>query len=98
MEDNASVRELSTREFSQSGYVVFGAATVREALERSEQEEGEFDLLFCDVVLPDGRGPELVKRLLKCKPGIRVLLSSGYPDEKSDWRAIQGSGSLNWES
>ena len=44
------------------------------------------------MVLPDGRGPELVERLLERKPGLRIVLSSGYSDARSDWRAIQERG------
>jgi len=44
------------------------------------------------VVLPDIRGPKLVEQLLKQKPGIRILFTSGYSDEKSDWQTIQQLG------
>ncbi len=92
VEDEKSVRDSSTKMISENGYMVFAAADVQETLDIFEREEGNFDLIFCDVVLPDGRGPKLVEWLLKRKPGIHVLFTSGYSREKSNWRAIQEGG------
>lgn len=44
------------------------------------------------MVLPDGTGPKLVEELLKLRPGIGVLYTSGYIGEKSAWRVIKESG------
>ncbi len=77
---------------SGKGYKVFSATNAREALDIFRKEKGAFDLVFCDVVLPDIRGPKLVEQLLKQNPGIHVLFTSGYSDEKSDWQIIQQFG------
>ena len=44
------------------------------------------------MVLPDGTGPKLVEELLKLRPGIGVLFTSGYVGEKSAWSAIKKAG------
>ena len=92
VEDEESVRELSTKMLSQNGYTVFVATNGREALDIFRKEEGNFDLIFCDVVLPDVRGPKLAERLLKLKPGANILFASGYSDRKSDWHSIRQGG------
>ncbi|NOY39485.1 MAG: hypothetical protein GXO95_04470, partial [Nitrospirae bacterium] len=38
---------------------------------------------------PDKSGLHLVDQLLSYNPDLRVLLSSGYTDQKSQWRIIQ---------
>ena len=43
---------------------------------------GEIALLFTDVVMPGGNGPELAQRLQRARPGIRVLFTSGYANDK----------------
>ncbi len=88
VEDDYAIRALAEEILSREGYVVLPAATVQEAWNVFDRETGNFDLLFCDVVLPDGRGPELVKGLLEHRPGIRVLFTSGYSAGDSDGRAL----------
>ena len=44
--------------------------------------DSRFDLLFTDVMLPRGMsGVELAKRAQAIKPDLKVLLTSGYPEE-----------------
>ena len=94
VEDDEFVRELSEEMLSENGYRVYAAANAREALDIFEKEGGNFDLVFCDVILPDDRGPRLANQLLKIRPGITILFASGYNDEKSDLRIIRDGGHL----
>jgi len=86
------VRNLLSEMLTGKGYKVFSATNAKEALDIFEEEKGAFDLVFSDVVLPDIRGPKLIEQLLKQKPEIRVLFTSGYSDEKSDWQIIKQLG------
>jgi CheY-like chemotaxis protein len=92
VEDEKEVREFTAMVLNESGYVVFEAATVKEALDIFERERGNFHLVLSDMVLPDRSGLQLVDRLLSYKPGLRVLLISGYTDDKSRWSTIQERG------
>jgi len=91
VEDEQSVQEFTTKVLSSYGYVVLGATSAEQAQDIFNEEEGNFDLIFCDVVLPDGKGPQVVDRLLKSKPGIAVVFTSGYTDDKSGWQDIRRS-------
>ncbi|MBN2564857.1 MAG: response regulator, partial [Candidatus Eisenbacteria bacterium] len=92
VEDEEAVRELATRALSESGYVVFEAGAAEEALELFRREDGRFDLVFSDVVLPDKSGIRLIEDLLDIRPDLQVLVSSGYTDQKSQWPVIQKKG------
>jgi len=92
VEDNEGVRAAVCEMLQSGGYVVFGAASARQALDQFEKEGGEFALVFSDVVLPDGDGVGLVDQLLASKPGFSVLMSSGYMDERAQWPAIRARG------
>jgi len=92
VEDEEGVRKLAMRVLGENGYVVFEAANAKEALDIFEREEGKIHLAFCDVVLPDRTGLELVDQLLSRKPELRVLMSSGYADQKSQWPVIRERG------
>lgn len=92
IEDEEMICKFATRVLHQNGYEVFTAASFREGQEVFKKENGNFDLIFSDVVLPDGSGLHLVEQLLLEKPNLKVLLSSGYTDQKSQWRQIRGRG------
>jgi PAS domain S-box-containing protein len=92
VEDEDAVREFAARALRQSGYAVFEAADADQAAALFEREEGDFALVFSDVVLPDKSGIRLVEDLLAKKPELHVLLSSGYTDQKSQWPMIQERG------
>ena len=75
------------------GYGVFEAANVSDALALWRSREGRFDLLLTDVVMPGGAtGLELAEQLLAMKPGLKVVVSSGYSQEISSGGAPRGNG------
>lgn len=92
VEDNEGVRAAVAEMLQSGGYVVFEAANAWEALDLFEKEEGQFDLIVSDVVLPDEDGVKLVDQLLARKPGVSVLMSSGYMDERAQWPLIRAKG------
>lgn len=92
VEDEAGVREFLKKVLGENGYVVFEAARAEEALDIFEREKEKISLVFSDVVLPDMNGLQLVDQLISRQGGIRVLLSSGYRNQKSRWRDIQQRG------
>jgi len=92
VEDEKEVRDFAARVLRESGYVVFTAASAKEALDIFAEKGQDIRLVFSDVVLTDKPGPELVEALVAMKPDLHILLSSGYPDEKSQWAAIRRRG------
>jgi two-component system, cell cycle sensor histidine kinase and response regulator CckA len=69
------------------GYRVLEASDGIEALSVAERGE-EIDLLLCDVVMPYLSGGELAARLLRERPGLQVLYTSGYPDDTVVQRGV----------
>jgi len=92
VEDEEDVREFLARVLRENGYVVFGSANAKEAIDIFETEKGEFHLVFTDVVLPDSDGLQLVDQLLSRNPQLGVLLNSGYTDDRSQWPVIRERG------
>ncbi len=92
VEDERTLREPIEQMLRQSGYTVFAVASVKEARALFVGEARAADLVFSDVVLPDGSGVALVGDFLKTKPDLAVLLCSGYTDQKAEWPAIQEHG------
>ena len=84
VEDADSVRLFGHRILSANGYSVHAAKNAQEAMDIFGKENGRFDMLFTDIVLPDIAGPELYNRLLESNPGLKAILTSGYTEERSD--------------
>ena len=83
IEDEEAVNHLVNTALTQNGYTVTTAATAKEACDRFEEGNGDFDMVFSDAVLPDGNGLQLVDAFLTRNPGIRALVSSGYTDRNA---------------
>ncbi|MGA1876251.1 MAG: PAS domain S-box protein [bacterium] len=92
VEDEESVREVAVKTLQENGYLVAEAVNGQEALNIFDQAGGRFDLVFSDMILPDQTGLDLVDRLLWRQPGLKVLIVSGYTDQKSQWPVIRKRG------
>jgi PAS domain S-box-containing protein len=78
VDDNEDLLKVTSAKLTAFGYRVHCARNGAEAIEifRSGQE---FDLLFSDVVMPNGmNGVELAREARRLSKGIKILLTSGY--------------------
>ena len=84
VEDEVSTLQALTRYFKNSGYRILEAQTGREALIRWAEHGDAIDLVFTDMIMPEGmNGLELARRLRRERPGLKVIISSGYSMEMS---------------
>ncbi len=82
VEDEEDVRELVTDILRSLNYKVFVAQSGGDALALWEEQDGQFDLMLSDVVMPGGmNGRELAEQFHKRRPDLKVILSSGYSPE-----------------
>ena len=81
-EDEPLLREIIREVLGDAGYTVVEAANGVEALQRWQEYRGAFDILLTDMVMPEGlSGSDLVERLRREKPGLKVVVMSGYSAE-----------------
>ena len=73
------MREYVLAQLHSLGYVTLDAANAAEALALVRANH-PFDLLFTDVIMPGMNGRQLADAILKVKPGLRVLFTSGYTE------------------
>jgi CheY-like chemotaxis protein len=84
VEDNDDVRELAESVLSMAGYAVLPASSGEQALQLLEGG-ARVDLLFTDVIMPGGmNGLELIGKAHELRPGLPVLVTTGYMDELPD--------------
>jgi CheY-like chemotaxis protein len=75
------VRRLTITRLKLIGYQVLEASDGPKALDILSKEHA-VDLVFTDLVMPGGMsGREVAARARQLKPGIKVLLTSGYAEE-----------------
>lgn len=80
VEDDELVRLQGKAILEGLGYQVVVAANGLEAL-RIAQQGTTFDLLFSDVMMPGGiNGAQLAEKIQQLRPGMPVLLCSGYTE------------------
>jgi len=81
VEDDPTVLTLTVDMLSGLGYQVATATNAADAL-KIIQSEAEIDVLFSDVVMPGGvSGVSLARTARELRPGLRVLLTSGFVGE-----------------
>jgi CheY-like chemotaxis protein len=81
VEDDERVRKLTVKRLEMIGYQVLEASDGPKALEILERG-GAVDLVFTDLIMPGGlSGREVAIRARQLRPGIKVLLTSGYAEE-----------------
>jgi signal transduction histidine kinase/CheY-like chemotaxis protein len=83
VEDEPSVLAFVQQALKKAGFVVTPAASYKAAIEAYNENDGEFDMIFTDAVLPDGTGMEVLEIVLEKDPSLKALLSSGYTDARA---------------
>ena len=81
VEDNPGMRRIVRRQLVELGYRVVEAEGAAAALDILAREP--VALLFSDIVMPGTmNGIVLAQRAIEGWPGIRVILTSGFPDAR----------------
>jgi two-component system cell cycle sensor histidine kinase/response regulator CckA len=78
VEDEENVRTLLNEAFTAEGHVVVEATTGAEALERLNQSH--FDLMICDLGLPELSGLHVARWVKEFRPELPVIIATGYAE------------------
>ena len=93
VEDEAIVRRPLGIYLRKLGYHVIEAANGNQALALWQQHRDQIDLLYTDMVMPEGvTGLELAEKLRAEKPTLQIIISSGYSTEFSAHGVSTGAG------
>jgi two-component system, cell cycle sensor histidine kinase and response regulator CckA len=78
VEDEDMLRGLIRELLEIKGYLVLEASQGLEALDLFKKSTDPIDLVLTDVVMPHMSGSELIERLRREQPALRVIFMSGY--------------------
>jgi CheY-like chemotaxis protein len=82
VEDEAEVRDYLCSVLTANGYAVLQSTSGADALLRWKEFGQRVHLLITDMVIPGGvDGPALAQHLIRRKPSLKVIFTSGYSSE-----------------
>jgi CheY-like chemotaxis protein len=88
VEDDSLVRQVAVDGLKELGYTVLSAPDAAAAL-ATLRSDVRIDVLFSDILMPGGmNGCQLAVEAKRIRPGIKVLLTTGYADEMFKARDI----------
>jgi PAS domain S-box-containing protein len=88
VEDEESLRELTSRILLRHGYQVRPVARGSEAVRLASDPAQVIDLLLTDVVMPEMMGNEVAERIDVIRPGVPALFMSGYAQPILDTHGV----------
>jgi PAS domain S-box-containing protein len=83
VDDEDPVRKLASRVLRRHGYEVQEAEDGKDALRVLAGSSAQPSLVLLDLAMPVMGGDELVPILEATYPGLKILISSGYPEEQA---------------
>lgn len=82
VDDERIQRDIGREILEYLGYQVTVCASGREALELFRSSSDDYDLLISDVTMPDLPGDVLVEKIWSVRPGLPVLLCTGFSERR----------------
>jgi len=89
VDDEVDIVSMLTHILSNAGYTVLGTHVSTDGLTLYEENIDDIDLVILDIIMPNLRGDELLRRILSLNPEARVILSSGYSEKESYEHLLQ---------
>ncbi len=83
VEDMALIRMTTVDMVEQIGFTAAEAGDASEALGILQQDE-TIEILLTDLGLPGMNGSQLVEEALRLRPGLKVIIASGYSTRESE--------------
>ena len=77
VEDEQPLLGLLASYLTRLGYEVEACAAGKEALRRFQEKPSSYALVLTDANIPDLSGQELIRRITKLRPEVRIVLTSG---------------------
>ena len=83
------VRETARQALERYGYEVLTAESGRAAIEIFNSHPGEIAAVLLDLSMPGMSGDEALPELLRIRPEVKIVVSSGY-SETQTMKLVEG--------
>ncbi|NLE66651.1 MAG: response regulator, partial [Lentisphaerae bacterium] len=81
VEDDPGLLQICTLMLERVGYTVLPASAPTMALNLAHNSAINLDALVTDVIMPEGNGVELARKIRAIRPGLKCLFMSGYAND-----------------
>ncbi len=83
VDDEETVRTVAARMLERLGYQVVLASDGREGMEIFRAEPDRFTFVLLDLTMPHLDGEETFRQMRHVRPGVRVILTSGFNQQEA---------------
>ncbi len=91
VDDDKGILDVLRTWFTEDGYACEAVSDAKKAL--ALIENGTFDLVLTDIVLPEMDGLELTEKVKALKPATKVVVMTGFGDDFSYDKAMEAGAS-----
>lgn len=91
-EDDGNVRHMMKEALESFGYQVIEAVNGEEAVSKFDEHRDCVSLIVMDVVMPGQSGKEAYDRIVRMKPGVKSIFTSGYTADVIDQKGGAACG------
>lgn len=83
VDDEETIIEVCSQMLQRLGYHVLEASDGQRAVDIFEKEKDAIDIVLLDMRMPGMNGAAVYQRLIQIQPNVKVILFSGYFDNKN---------------
>ncbi|MBT3178679.1 MAG: PAS domain S-box protein [Desulfobacula sp.] len=87
VDDEKAILAMEKRMLERLGYQVTSCSSSLEALDAFRSGPDKFDLIITDMAMPNMPGNKLSAELIKIRPGIPIMLCTGFSEIMSEEKA-----------
>jgi PAS domain S-box-containing protein len=95
VDDDPAVLEVAAELLGRAGFEVLSASGGRAAIERLRADPGAVDAVLLDLAMPDLGGEQVFLELREIRPGLPIVLATGYSEELAS-RRFSASGAAGF--
>ena len=88
IDDEKQIIDIEQQILERLGYKVTPKTDSEEALEEFAARPDNFDLVITDMTMPKMSGDQLARKMMDIKPGIPVILCTGFNETISEEKAL----------
>ena len=89
VDDEEQIVSMQRQMLENMGYKVTTRTSSVEALKEFKKQPQIYDLVITDMTMPHMTGDELAQKLLDVKPGIPVILCTGFNEDITEEKALE---------